>query len=102
MSKRTTTIELPTTGEAWELAKDATMRLPRRRSAILVRVERGTVLVTREGDLEDHVLEAPDEIILPAGGLAVAWAFTRAAISVREAGGWVTTFRERTRHAPAM
>ena len=68
---------------ASDLAENATMRLPRGRFATIVRVERGTVLVTREGDLEDHVLEAGDELVLPAGGLAVAWAFTDAAVSAR-------------------
>jgi hypothetical protein len=75
---------VPGTNEGWELAKNAAMRLPRSRSAKIVRVERGTVLVTREGDLEDHILEAGDELFLDVRGLAVAWAFTEAAISVRE------------------
>jgi len=61
------------------------MRLPRGRFGTVVRVEHGSVLVTREGDPEDHVLGAGDEIVLPAAGLAVAWAFTDAAVSVREA-----------------
>jgi hypothetical protein len=68
------------------LAENTTMRFPRRRLATVVRIRRGTVLLTQEGDLEDHVLEGGDEIVLPAGGLAVAWAFTDAAISLREAG----------------
>jgi hypothetical protein len=45
------------------------------------------VMVTREGDLEDHVLERGDELLLPAGGLAVAWAFTAARLSVRGTDG---------------
>ena len=61
----------------------ATTRPPRSRFAVVVRAERGTVLITQEGDPEDHVLEAGDEIILPVGGLAVAWALAEAAISVR-------------------
>lgn len=67
-----------------ELAENQVMRLPRRRTATVVRAERGTVLVTRGGDVEDHVLEAGDELVLPRGGLAVAWAFTSATVSVRE------------------
>jgi hypothetical protein len=51
---------------------------------MVVRVERGTVLVTREGDREDHVLEAGDELVLPRRGTAVAWAFTPAAVSTRD------------------
>ncbi|HEY6006662.1 MAG TPA: DUF2917 domain-containing protein [Anaeromyxobacter sp.] len=70
---------------AWELAENAAMRVSRRGAAVVVRVDRGTVLVTRQGDLQDHVLEPGDEIRLPRGGLAVAWAFTDATISVRDA-----------------
>ena len=70
---------------AWDLAENAVMRVFRRGVALVVRVERGTVLVTRQADLEDHVLEPGDELFLPRGGLAVAWAFTEATISVREA-----------------
>ena len=47
----------------------------------IVRVERGTVLVTQEGDLDDHVLERGDEFVLSTPGLAVAWA-TNAALSI--------------------
>jgi Protein of unknown function (DUF2917) len=83
-SPRTSAIRI--LGRVRDLAENATMRLPRRRSASVVRVERGTVLVTQKGDLEDHVLERGDEIVLRGGGLAVAWAFTDAAISVRDAG----------------
>jgi hypothetical protein len=74
------------THQAWVLlAQNAAMPLPRGRFAKVVRVERGTVVVTQEGDLVDHVLERGDEIRLDLPGLAVAWAFTEAAISVREA-----------------
>jgi hypothetical protein len=69
----------------WKLAGNATLRLPRTGKAMVVRVGRGTVLVTQEGDLEDHVLERGDELVLPCGGLAVVWAFTDAAISVGNA-----------------
>jgi hypothetical protein len=71
-------------GETWELAENDTMKLPRRRTATNVRADQGTVLVTREGDLEDHVLEPGDELLVPRGGLAVAWAFTAATVSFCE------------------
>lgn len=70
-------------GRMWMLAENATMRLPGGRFAVVVRAERGMVLVTQEGDPEDHVLEPGDEIVLGVRGLAVAWALTEAAISVR-------------------
>ncbi len=73
-----------TFGEAWELPENATLRLPAG-SGLAVRVERGTVLVTQEGDLDDHVLERGDELVLSRPGLAVAWAFADAALSVRPA-----------------
>jgi hypothetical protein len=86
MATSTRTIAIRTLAGVRELAENATMRLPHRRSPSVVRVERGTVLVTQQGDLEDHVLEPGDEIVLRGNRLAVAWAFTEAAISVRDAG----------------
>ena len=80
--KQTTSIQ--STGETWDLPKNGTMRLPRGQRATVVRVERGTVLITQEGDLEDHVLEASDEFVISADGGAVAWAFTDAAIATSE------------------
>ncbi|HEX7487885.1 MAG TPA: DUF2917 domain-containing protein [Anaeromyxobacteraceae bacterium] len=62
------------------LRRDETLRLPRGLE-LLVRVEHGTVLVTQEGDPDDHVLEAGDALVLPAGGLAVAWALDDARLS---------------------
>jgi Protein of unknown function (DUF2917) len=69
---------------ALDLAENEAMRVSRS-APVVLRVERGTVLVTQRGDYEDHVLEPGDEIFLPRGGLAVAWAFTEATISVRGA-----------------
>jgi signal transduction histidine kinase len=68
--------------ERWELAENETMRLPHRHGAMVVRVERGTVLITQKGDHEDHVLEPGDELVVRRRGLAVAWAFTDAVIEV--------------------
>lgn len=85
MRTRTRKTAIRGTGEELELAAGATMRLPLGRRAAIVRVARGTVLVTQEGDLDDHVLEAGDELALSGRGLAVAWAFTDAALSVGDA-----------------
>jgi hypothetical protein len=73
-----------TTSEIFRLRKNETLRLPYG-IEVALRVERGTVLVTQEGDREDHVLEHGDELLVPAGGLAVAWAFTEARVSIRAA-----------------
>jgi hypothetical protein len=85
MATRNRTNAVTNSFRGWKLAENATMRLPRGRSSTVVRVERGTVLVTQRGDREDHVLEPGDELVLEGGGLAVAWAFTAASISMRDA-----------------
>ncbi len=71
-------------GETWVLEENATLRLPAE-DDVVVRGERGTVLVTQEGDPDDHVLEPGDELVLSCCGRVVAWAFTDAAISIRPA-----------------
>ena len=86
MQTRSNTNKVTGTDGLWTLAKNAAIPLPRSRSPKLVRVERGTVLITREGDPDDHILVTGDELLLEVRGLAVAWAFTDAAISLREAG----------------
>ncbi len=72
---------------AWELDENEVISLPRSGNATVVRVDRGTVLVTQEGDREDHVLEAGDELALRRRGRAVAWAFTGATLSLRAGTG---------------
>jgi hypothetical protein len=78
-------IPVPTpNGGAWWLEADEVMRLPRGRASTTVKVHRGTVLVTQEGDPDDHVLEAEDALVLRSRGRAVAWALTAATISLRD------------------
>ena len=72
-------------GETWVLEENATLRLPAGEDGVSVRIVRGTVLVTQEGDLDDHVLEVGDELVLSGTGRAVAWAFTEAALSIQPA-----------------
>jgi hypothetical protein len=67
-----------------DLARDEVVRLPRRPEGSSVRVEAGLLLVTREGDDVDHVLEAGAELEVPGRGLAVAWALEASRIEVRE------------------
>jgi len=65
-----------------ELARDATLRLAPGRRGLVVRVSAGSVLVTQEGDPEDHVLAQGRELRLGERGLAVAWALTPARLEV--------------------
>jgi hypothetical protein len=73
-----------THGASQALPKDGTARITRSRD-VIVAVDSGVVLVTREGDLEDHVLEAGMELRLPCRGVAVAWALEPSTIRVHEA-----------------
>jgi hypothetical protein len=68
------------------LARDQVLRLPAGREGSWIRVEAGTVVVTREGDPADHVLQAGAELRLPGRGLAVAWALEPSQIEVRAGG----------------
>jgi len=65
-----------------DLPRDATVRLPPGRGETVVRAVLGTVVVTREGDLEDHILTPGAELRLPPAGLAVAWAVAASRIQV--------------------
>ncbi len=69
----------------WDLGKDETSHLPEVRGPVTIRVERGLVLVTREGDREDHVLRAGDALVLPPSGKVVAWALEPTRATVRDA-----------------
>lgn len=70
----------------WELGKDETSHLPGARGPVAIRVQRGLVLVTREGDPEDHVLRAGDALVVPPRGKVVAWALEPTRATVRDAG----------------
>jgi hypothetical protein len=69
-----------------DLPQDATLKLPRAHGGTLIRVEAGTLLVTREGDGVDHVLSAGMELCLPSAGLSVAWALASSRFQVRQPG----------------
>ena len=70
------------TVESWSAARDETRRLPPGRDGLTIRVEEGLLLVTQEGDHEDHVLGPGGELRLEGRGLGVAWALepTRALV----------------------
>jgi Protein of unknown function (DUF2917) len=61
---------------AREMALDETVRLIPARKGLGLYVRRGCLLVTQEGDLQDHVLEASDELRLTGPGVVVAWALS--------------------------
>lgn len=58
------------------MARDETVRLVPRREGLVLHVRRGCLLVTQEGDPQDHVLEAGDELRLTGPGVVVAWALS--------------------------
>jgi len=68
-------------GEGQFLARDEVLRIPGGRESSL-RVDRGVVLVTREGDPEDHVLLSGMEIAVPRRGKTLAWALEPALVHV--------------------
>ena len=84
-----------------ELGKDVTLQLPHGRAGMLVKVERGLVLVTREGDREDHLITGGSEVLIPAGGVTVAWALAPSRLRVREPGPSEVFQLESGCHEPA-
>lgn len=80
-----------------ELAANATLRVEPGRYGVVLRAERGLVMVTQAGDPEDHVL-APGEVLrLPRGGLVVALALTLARLAVEHALAPARNAQQRTR-----
>jgi hypothetical protein len=73
-------------GEVHLLARDEVLRLPAGREGFWVRVEAGTVVVTREGAPVDHVLQEGAELRLPGRGLSLAWALEPSRVDVRRGG----------------
>ena len=79
--------------EVRALARDQVLRLPGGREGSWIRVDEGTVVVTREGDVVNHVLQAGAELRLPGRGLALASALEPSRIQV---GGGAEHATERT------
>jgi hypothetical protein len=70
---------------SWDLALDATLRVRPGRHGVTLRAQCGLVLVTQEGDREDHVLAPGEELRLPPGGLVAAWALAASRLVVGDA-----------------
>jgi hypothetical protein len=70
---------------SWQLRRDETSHLSGWHGEVAIRVESGLVVVTREGDPEDHVLRAGEAVVLPPRGKVVAWALQPARATVRRA-----------------
>jgi len=68
----------------WALEENQTATLDGARP-VLLRLERGLLLVTREGDPGDHLLRAGDALALPGRGKVVAWALEPSRATVRDA-----------------
>jgi hypothetical protein len=75
------------TAWAQRLDRNGTLRIPHGTGGAWLRVEQGQVVVTLEGDAEDHVLSAGEELVLGRGGLAVAWALEASALRGGELHG---------------
>ncbi len=85
-----------------DLAKDATFRLRPGRRGVILRAECGLVLVTQEGDRDDHVLEAGDELWLPSGGVVAAWALEAARVTMCDPRDRELDARREARAEPAV
>jgi hypothetical protein len=64
----------PAEARAYRLGRDATLALRPGPAGLSLTCESGVFLVTQEGDLADHVLEAGATFRTEARGLVVAWA----------------------------
>lgn len=64
------------------LHDNGTIRLQPRAQGLRLRAERGTFLVTQEGDPEDHVLSPTQELRTARRGLVVVWALSDGAVEV--------------------
>jgi hypothetical protein len=68
----------------WALEENQTATLHGGRP-VLLSLERGLLIVTREGDPGDHLLRAGEALALPGRGKVVAWALEPSRAKVRDA-----------------
>ncbi len=64
------------------MCRDETWAVRPGRRGLALRSQRGTLLVTQEGDPLDHVLEAGEEFTTTRRGLVVVWALSAGALAV--------------------
>ena len=70
-------------GQELELGKDATWSARIGGSAVEVRCSRGVLLVTLEGDVEDHVLSEGESFVTTRRGRLAVWALEAARLRVK-------------------
>ncbi len=66
-----------------QLSRGQAARLPSYGAGASLRLRKGIVVVTREGDARDHVLEPGAELQLPGSGRVVAWAIESSRLEIR-------------------
>jgi DUF2917 family protein len=64
------------------LRRDETLRFHPTAGGLALEARAGTIVVTQQGDLVDHVLTPGAAVRLPRGGMVVAWALSDASLAV--------------------
>ena len=72
---------MPTMSIVQEITRNESRSVATRRGTI-VRVARGRVWLTRDGDIKDYILNAGDALELDSGGLIVFFGLTEALFQV--------------------
>jgi len=70
---------------AWELAENQACRLVPGRDGVAIRVNSGCLVITQEGDPEDHVLLAGEDLRMSGSDAVVAWAMSPSSFVVTDA-----------------
>lgn len=69
---------------AWELAENQTLRFIPGPRGVLIRVSSGCIVVTQEGDQEDYVVRAGQDLRMTGADLVVAWAVSPSSFVVSD------------------
>ncbi len=70
---------------AWELAENQAFRLVPGRDGVAIRVNSGCLVITQEGDPEDHVLLPGEGLRMTGREAVVAWAMSPSSFVVTDA-----------------